>query len=231
MGISGEQIRREQEESRRRSRLGGRRATAVQAASAELVMVVDGVEIDWLVPLIVCYSVGVGGAGLAIAVMSLALGLATSKTVKIRNLDNTANVVISRIWQRSEHRTVVSVAAPQLHLWTGWHCRGFELRGANVAIVAASRGSGEIAPPLGVAASLSGRPRLRPSLPAFALAVPNVLVAGGSAFAVVDHKYGVWLALLAISSLASSVLCFLFGGPQVLVSQATHRHGSEASSD
>jgi hypothetical protein len=218
-GISGEEIRREQEQSRRRSRLGSRAVPSDLQPSSSLT--VTWIEIDWGAPVLAC-AIGTFGSvslaiAIAIAIAAIGLDFFSSKTITIQSGAHGVRAIIKKPWRGNDRTLEIVIDTPQLHYWNAWSCGGFELRGANVSIVATSRRWRQLAPPSGVPA-VAVRPRLRPNGRAILLSLPNILVAGATlAFA----WHGGWstlgVMLLALNAIASSVACCLRGGPELLV--------------
>jgi hypothetical protein len=105
-----------------------------------------------------------------------------------------------------------------LRYWNAWFCRGFELQGTNLSIIASSRRGGQLSPPLGVRA-IAARPRLRLTARAVVLNLPNILMMGASIVAVWNVRgYSVLVVLLALQSLLSSIASCVLGVPELLVS-------------
>lgn len=216
MGISGEQIRRELAESRARSQLGGRGASAMPLP-ASLSMVVAGIDIDWFIPLLACYLRGFGKAGLALGAVTLALRFFSSRFVRIERDGSRVLATTLKAWRIVGSRTQLVIDDAELRYWGGWFCSGFELRGSNVSIVASCRRS-SIRPPRGVRANSVARPPLRLNARAIALTVPNILLMGASGASIWMSGKHTGLTFAAFLFGASSLACCLVGGPRLVVS-------------
>jgi hypothetical protein len=216
MGISGEEIRREQEESRQRSRVGRREETSF--LPTELSVAVGGIEIDWFVPMLACASRGVGKLGLVFSACLIGLRFLTSRTVTVKRDGASVYAVVTRPWPYAGRAVRIEVTAATLRYWNGWSSRYFQLLGSEVSISASVRSGRRIWPPTGVPAARVERPRLRSSARAMALNLPNVLVMGGSVAAVWNVEgYSSLVWALAILCGASSLGAYLVGAPDLRV--------------
>src|SRR6188768_2540206 len=113
-GISGDEIRREQAESRRHSRLGGRGAKQLQRSVS---IIVTGVEIDWLMPLAACAVRGFGRVGLVLAGVAIALDFFTSRIVTIWRSDAEVHASIRKLWERGPRARHIVIDAARLRYW------------------------------------------------------------------------------------------------------------------
>jgi hypothetical protein len=170
-GISGDEIRREQEASRQRSRLGA----GARQLQPSVSIIVTWVEIDWLIPLAACAVRGFGKVGLALAAIAIGIDFFSSRTVTIWRGDDGVHAVVRKLWQRSARALHITIDAASLRYWNAWFCRGLELGGANVSITASGKRGRWLRPPLGVPA-VSVRPRLRLTARSIALNLPNILL-------------------------------------------------------
>lgn len=218
IGVSGEQIRREQAESKRRSRLGARRVSPAQAPRS-LSVIVGGIEIDWGVVLLAGVWREHGMLGLVLAAFAIALGLASSKLVTVESEGERIFVSVTRPLARAGRQTRLVVDAAQLHYWNGWFSRSFVLRGSNVSVAVASRGGSRLKPPLGVLSLVSARPPFRLSARSIALNLPN-LVLMGACIATVwgSGRHSFFVVLLACNGLAAALASCLIGAPRLVVS-------------
>jgi hypothetical protein len=204
-GISGDEIRREQEESRRRSRLGARGDARQLKPSISLI--VTGIDIDWLMPLAACAVRGFGNAGLVLAAVAIGLDFFSSRTVTIWCGDDGVHAIIRRLWQRAARARHIVLDAARLHYWNAWFCRGLEVVGANGSVAASGKRSRWLRPPLGVPAA-STRPRFRPTARSIALNLPNILLNAGTIAVVWGvGPYSLLIALVALHSVLSSLAC------------------------
>ena len=209
-GITGEQIRREREESRARSRFG-RPTPIYRQLQPHLSIIVRWVGIDWVVVLAACALRGFGKVGLVLAAFTLALDVGLARIVTIWSDAGDARVVIARPLQRASRATAIGIDAPVLRYWNAWNCRGFELHGTNVSILASTRRGSRLSPPLGVRA-IATPPSLRLTTRAVLLNLPNILLTGVSIVAVWNVSgYSLLVMLLAIQSLASSLASCVLG--------------------
>ena len=128
-GISGDEIRREQEESRLRSRLGVR-ADARQLRPS-LSIIVTSIEIDWLMPLAACAARGFGKVGLVLAAVAIGLDFFSSRIVTIWSGDDGVHAAVRKPWQRAARARQILIDSAHLHYWNIWFCRGLELVGAT----------------------------------------------------------------------------------------------------
>lgn len=148
-GISGDEIRREQEESRRRSR-GSADARPLQPSVS---MIVTWVEIDWLMPLAACAVRGVGKIGLALAALAIGLEFFSSTFVTIQRGDEGVQAILKKPWRSGDSACCLALDTASLRYWNAWLCRGFELAGSNGSIAASGRRGSWFRPPLGVPAT------------------------------------------------------------------------------
>jgi hypothetical protein len=215
-GISGDEIRREQEASRRRSQLG-RRGAAARELEPYMSMIVTWVGIDWLMPLAACAERGFGKVGLALAAVAIALDFFSSRSVTIWRDDVGVRAAVRHLWQRAARARSIAVDDASLRYWNAWFCRGFELVGAKVFIAASARRGSWLRPPLGVPA-VSAWPRFRPTARSFALNLPNILLNAGTIAAVWNTgRFSVLISLVALHSMASSFSNCLLGGPELRI--------------
>ncbi len=220
-GISGDEIRREQEESRRRSRHGTRGAD-VRQLPPTMSMIVTWVEIDWIMPLAACAVRGFGKVGLGLAAVAIGLNLFSSSIVTIQRGNDSAQAIVGKLW-RSADRAHIVIDAASLRYWNAWFCRGLELDGANVSIAASGKRGSWLRPPLGVPA-VSGRPRLRPTFRTIALNLPNILLNAATIAAVWNvSRHSIVISFFALLSILSSLANGLFGGPELLVTPPEHK--------
>jgi hypothetical protein len=214
-GISGDEIRREQEESRRRSRLGGRDGARQLQPSVSII--VTGIEIDWLMPLVASVALGFGKVGLVLAAVAIGLDFFSSRIVTIECDDEGVHAIIRKPWQRAARAHHLVIDAARLRYWNAWFCRGLEVIGANVSVVASGKRGRWLRPPLGVPAA-SVRPRFRPTARSIALNLPNLLLNAGTIAAVWSvGPYSLLIAFVALNSTLSSLANCLFGGPELVI--------------
>jgi hypothetical protein len=214
-GISGDEIRREQEESRRRSRLGAR--GDAKQPQPSISVIVTGIEIDWLMPLAACAVRGFGKVGLALATVAIGLDFFSSRTVTIWCDDDHVHAIIGKLGQRAARARHIVIDGARLHYWNAWFCRGLELVGANGSVAASGKRGRWLRPLAGVPAA-SVRPRFGPTARSIALNLPNVLLNAGTIAAVWGvGPYSLLIALVAAHSILSSLANCLLGGPELLV--------------
>jgi hypothetical protein len=215
-GISGDEIRREQEESRQRSRLGRGSARSRQLQPS-VSIIVTWVQVDWLIPLAACAVRGFGEVGLALAAIAIGIDFFSSRTVTIWRGDDGVQAVVRKLWQRGARVHPIVIDAASLRYWNAWFCRGFELSGANVSITASGKRGSSLRPPLGVPAA-SVRPRLRPTARSIALNLPNLLLNAATIAAVWNvNRYSLVISFVALRSILSSLANCLLGGPELLI--------------
>jgi hypothetical protein len=214
-GISGDEIRREQEASRQRSRLGGR--GVARPLEPSLAIIVTGLEVDWLMPLATCATLGLGKMGLVLAAVAFGVDFFSSTIVEIWRDDDGVHARIRKLWQGRARARHVSLGAARLRYWNAWLCRGLELTGPNVSVTASYRRGPWLRPPLGVPA-VSVRLRFRPTLRSFALNLPNIAVNAVTIATVWGvAPYSPLIALVALNSSVSSLANCLLGGPELRV--------------
>ena len=215
-GISGDEIRRERAESRRRSQLGRRGADARPLPPA-VSIIVTWIEIDWLMPLAACAVGGFGKVGLGLAAVAIGLDFFSSTSVTIWRDEDGVHAAVKKLWQRAARACNISIDAASLRYWNAWFCRRLELGGTNVFIAASGKRGRWLRPPLGVPA-VSTLPQFRPTARSIALNLPNILVNAGAIAAV--WNMGRWapvIAFLALHSILSSLASSLFGGPELRI--------------
>ena len=226
IGISGEQIRREQEESKQRSRRCGRPITVKPSRS--LSVSVGGIEIDWLILLLTCVWLDHARLGFALAALAMGLRVVSSTVVTIQSEGDGVYATVSSPLRRRGREARIAVDEALLRLWNGWFCQSFELRGSNVSIVVAARAGSRLRPPLGVRSTLLARPSLRLSARVMALHLPNLALMGACVVLLGSGDRRFWaLALWACSAIASSLANCLIGAPRLLVSRAETQRGAE----
>jgi hypothetical protein len=218
-GISGDEIRREQEESRRRSRRGAH----AQQLQPSLSIIVTWVEIDWIMPLAACVVRGFGKVGVALAVVAIGIDFFSSKRVKIWRGNDGVHALVGKLWQRATKLRDIVIDAASLRYWNAWFCRGLELRGENVSVAASGKHGSWLRPPLGIPA-VSVRPRLRPTARSIALNLPNILLNAGTIAAIWNvNRHSLVIAFFALKSILSSLSNCLLGGPELLVTPLEHQ--------
>ena len=214
-GVSGDEIRREQEESRRRSRLGGR--GGVRQLQRSISITVTEIEIDWFVPLAAFALRGFGRVGLILAAVAIGLGLFSSKTVSIWRGNDGVNVRIRKPWQRAARGRLIVIDVARFHYWNAWFCWGLELVGANGSVAASGKRGRWLRPPMGVPTT-SARPRFRPTARSVALNLPNILLNAGAIATIWGVRpSSLLIALVALESILSSLSNCLLGGPELRV--------------
>lgn len=215
-GISGDEIRREQEESQRRSRLGERRGARLLEPSISIV--VTGIEIDWLVPVVACAVLGFGKTALVLAAVAIGLDFIFSSVVTIRRGDDGVHASIRKRWRHPARARHLVVDSARLRYWNAWLCQGLELVGANASVAACGkRKRGGLRPPLGVPSTPVG-PRFRPTARSMALNLPNILLNVGTIVALWGAgRFSLVIAVPALHSAVSSLAKGLLGGPELLV--------------
>lgn len=220
-GISGDEIRREQEESRRRSRFGGPSSRPLRPSVS---LYVTWIEIDWLMPLAACAALGFGQLGLGLVAVAIGLSVFSSTVVTVRRGDDGVEATVRKAWRSADRAQLIAVDAAIFHFRNAWLCRGLELVGTNASIAASGRRGAWLRPPLGVPA-VSVRPRIRPTALSIALNVPNIMVNVAAIAAVWNvSRYSPVISLFAVLSVFSSLTNGLFGGPELRITPVRGGH-------
>jgi hypothetical protein len=208
MGITGEEIRREQAESRRRSKLGVATPTSVRHAIG------GGVHLAWSYPICACYLADQRLAALVLSVVALSLAVLTHQVVTIRSVGEQVQVSAHGLVRGRKRKTELVIDQPELRYWSAWLCHGYEVRGRNASVIVVERRRTPVEALAGVRSVRVASPSWRYHGRMTRLNLLSALLELGSIALLASAEKSLLFIMFGISSMATSLVCAGFGAPR-----------------